>query len=227
MEDWQLTIGAGLLLSIIHIIGPRFEKFVHVRHIQITSLSAGMFLAYIFLDAFKTIAEAHADLGKTVLLMFFLGFAAYHVFSKYLYQHVKSKKKRKEELHELLYVGVVTDSIFTGFALAIILDLNQPFYFALIPFMLHTFSSTLAFQTHHKHFKTPGIAKLVLGFSPLIGVIIGEALLLGTGAFYYLLAFVVGAILYIAVRHMLPRGKRGDIRYFILGAAAGALLLFL
>ncbi len=227
MEEWQLTIGAGLLLSIIHLIGPRIEKFVHVRHVQITSLSAGMFLAYIFLDAFRVIAEAHTDLGKTVLLSFFLGFALYHIFSKYLYQHVKDRKKRAKELDELRYAGVTLDAIFTGFALAIILDINQPVYFALIPFMLHTFSATIAFQSHHRYFKTHEIARLILAFAPLLGAILGTVILLETGAFFHLLAFIVGAVMYIAVRHMLPYGEKGDLNYFVVGAALGILLLIL
>ncbi len=225
MEKWVLTIGAGLLLSIIHLVGPRLEKFVHGKHVQITSLSAGMFLSYIFLEAFEKIAEAHVNLGKTVLLAFFAGFALYHIFSKYLYQHVRNRKKREAELDELRYVGVALDSVFAGFALAIILDINQPVYFALIPFMLHTFSSTLAFQEHHRKFKTPVMITALLAFSPLIGATIGGILLLETGAFYHLLAFVTGAILYIAVRHMLPGGRRGDLTYFIVGALIGIVLL--
>lgn len=227
MEEWQLTLGAGLLLSLIHIIGPRIEKFVHGKRIKITSLSAGMFLSYIFLDAFEKIAEAHVNIGKTVLLAFFAGFAVYHIFSKYLYQHARNKKKLETELDELLYAGVALDSVFAGFALAIILDINQPVYFALVPFILHTFSSTLAFQKHHRKFKTPKVVSALLAFSPLIGAGIGEVLLLETGAFYHLLAFVTGAVMYIAVRHMLPRGEKGNLEYFIVGAAIGTLLLIL
>jgi len=225
--EWQLPIIAGFILSLIHVIGPRMEKFVRGRHIEITSLSAGMFLSYIFLDAFDSISEAHVGLGKTVLLSFFLGFALYHILSKYLYQHVKDKKTLEAELDEMRYGGAVLDAMFSGFALAIILDINKPVYFALIPFILHTFSATLAFQAHHGRFKTPQAAQFLLAFSPLLGAVIGEALLLETGAFYHLLAFVTGAILYIAVRHMLPGGKRGDLAYFVLGATIGVILLLL
>jgi len=227
MEEWLLTILAGLLLSLIHLLGPWLEKLVHGRYVEIMSLSAGMFLSYIFLEAFDTIAEAHAELGKTILVFFFLGFVVYHVFSKYLYQHTKSREKREEEMEELLYSGSIIDSMFTGFALAIILDINEPVYFALIPFLLHTVSATIAFQLHHKHFKTPKAIQMLFAFSPLIGALIGQAILFETGAFYRLLAFVTGAVLYIAVRHMLPGGKKGDIGYFMLGAAIGIVLLIL
>ncbi len=227
MEEWQLSIAAGFLLSLIHVVGPRLEKFVRGRHIEITSLSAGMFLSYIFLEGFGTIADAHVILGKTVLLAFFLGFASYHILSKYLYQHEKDREKLKAQLDELRYAGAVLDATFTGFALAIILDINQPVYFALAPFILHTFSATLAFQAHHKYFKTPAIGKILLAFSPLLGAVIGEVILFETGAFYRLLAFVTGAVLYIAVRHMLPGGERGDLKYFIIGAAIGIAMLLL
>lgn len=227
MEEWQLPIVAGFLLSLIHIIGPGIERFVRGKHIEITSLSAGMFLAYIFLDAFESIAEAHVNIGKTVLMAFFAGFAVYHILSKYLYQHIKDRKKLESGLDELKYVGAVLDSVFAGFALAIILDVNRPVYFALIPFLLHTFSATLAFQAHHKHFRTPEPAKILLAFSPLLGAVIGSILLFETGAFYHLLAFVTGAVTYIAVRHMLPRGEEGDLGYFIIGAGIGTALLIL
>ena len=56
---------------------------------------------------------------------------------------------------------------------------------------------------------------------------IGLILLVETNAFYSLLAFVTGAVLYIAVRHMLPGGKEGNIVYFLLGGFIGIILLLL
>ena len=226
MDQWLIPIVAGFLLSLIHIIGPKFEKFVHGMHVQITSLSAGLFLSYIFLESLETMFQAHVEMGKTVLLALFFGFISYHVLSKYLYQHVKNKSEREKELDELQFAGTVIDSIFTGFALAIILDMSRPLYFAIIPFALHTFSGTLAYEAHHRRFSTPFPFKLLSYFAPLLGAIIAQLLLIETGAFYLLLAFVTGAVLYIAVRHMLPRGGRGDLRYFLAGAAIGIALLF-
>ena len=227
MNEWMLTIGAGILLSIIHLIAPKVESFIHGKHKQIMSLSAGLFLAYIFLEALKVIFEAHLELGVIVTVLFFSGFALYHIFSKYLYQHTKDIKKLEVKLDELLYFGSAADSIFTGFALAVILDINEPVYFALIPFVLHSFSATLSFQSHHGHFKTPKILQYLLAFLPLVGAVAGQAIILETGAFYYLFAFVTGAILYISVRHMLPEGKKGDLVYFAIGALAGTILLIL
>lgn len=227
MEDWYLTIGAGFFLSLIHLLGPHMEKFVEGRHIQITSLSSGMFLSYIFLDAFKTISESHIAIGKHILFSMFLGFILYHVFNKYLYQHIKEKKVREASLDRLRYAGAVLDSVFAGFALVIIMDINQPIYFALLPFILHTFSATLAFQSLHRHFKTSGFFKSFLAFSPLIGAFTGKLILVEIEAFYSLLAFVVGAVFYIAVRHMLPRGEAGNLWCFVLGSSAGSILFIL
>lgn len=227
MNEWLMTIGGGLLLSIIHIIAPKLEHFIHGKHAKIMSLSAGMFLAYIFLEALKIVFEAHVEFGIVILILLFGGFALYHAFSKYLYQHTKDRKKLEVELDELLYVGSAADSMFAGFALAIILDINEPVYFALIPFVLHTFSATLSFQMHHSHFKTPKILQSLLAFSPLLGAVIGQAILLETGAFHYLFAFVTGAILYISIRHTLPEGEKGNLIYFIAGAVIGVLLLIL
>ena len=226
MENWLVPVAAGFLLSLIHIIGPRFEKFASGRHVQITSLSAGLFLSYIFLESLETMFQAHVALGKTVLLALFLGFISYHALSKYLYQHVKDKSKREKELDELQFAGTVLDSVFAGFALAILLDISRPLYFALIPFALHTFSATLAYEAHHRRFSTPAPIRLLSHFAPLLGAIIAQLLLFETGAFYLLLAFVTGAVLYIAIRHMLPRGSRGDLGYFLAGAAIGIILLF-
>jgi len=227
MNEWGITILAALVLSAIHLIAPRFKKFLRGRHVQLMSLSAGMFLSYIFLEGLDNIIEAHANLGKIILVYFFAGFALYHVFNKYLYQHAKNEQEAKKEADELVYAGAIIDALFTGFALAILLDLSQPAYFALIPFMLHTFSATLTVQLHHEHFKTPAILRYLLSFAPLIGAIIGLVLLVETNAFYSLLAFVTGAVLYIAVRHMLPGGKEGNIWYFLLGGAIGIILLLL
>jgi len=227
MDEWMLTIAAGLLLSIIHLVAPKLENIIHGKHKQIMSLSAGMFLAYIFLEALKVVFKAHLELGVIIIILFFSGFALYHIFSKYLYQHTKDRKKLEVELDELLYAGSAADSIFTGFALAVILDINEPVYFALIPFVLHSFSATLSFQSHHGHFKTPKILQYLLAFLPLLGAVIGEAVILETGAFHYLFAFVTGAILYISIRHMLPEGKEGDLVYFAIGALTGSILLIL
>jgi len=227
MDEWIITIAAALVLSAIHLVAPRFEKFLKGRRIRLMSLSAGMFLAYIFLDGLENIIEAHTDLGKIILVYFFAGFALYHVFNKYLYQHAKTEKEAKKEVDELVYAGAIVDALFTGFALAILLDLSQPAYFALIPFMLHTFSATLTVQLHHKHYNTPVLVRYLLSFAPLIGAVIGLILLVETNAFYSLLAFVTGAVLYIAVRHMLPGGKEGNIVYFLLGGFIGIILLLL
>ena len=90
---------------------------------------------------------------------------------------------------------------------------------------MHTFSSTLSLNDIDKTFNKKIVAGFLLPISPVLGVLAAYALNLTPYLYHLLFSFVLGAMLYIAVRDTLPRGQAGKPRLFLIGVLVSVLIL--
>jgi zinc transporter ZupT len=99
------------------------------------------------------------------------------------------------------------------------LDLEKSFgYLIFIPIFLHTISSSIALDHIDKRAKTK-LKKVVLSSSPFIGVIIALIFEVKETILAVSLSLILGMLLYIVNRDILPGGKRGHPKMFILGVS--------
>ncbi len=223
----MIVIFAALLISFIHLIGERIGNHAHKHHEQIISLSAGLFLSFVFLELLEYLSIGYFQEGVEVYLFLLLGFSVFHILNKYVYLHTKDKKHQNKELEEVHFIGFSADMFITGLAIALFLNIDDYFLglVALIPFILHTVSLTLAVTQLHEKFEIKKHHQWLFSFLPLLGALSAPLFLINLQIFYSTLAFVAGIILYHGTRHMIPRKTHGKIEWYVVGVVVGAMLL--
>ncbi|MFA5049465.1 MAG: hypothetical protein WC501_00495 [Candidatus Micrarchaeia archaeon] len=227
MLSITIALGFTIILSIIHLLAERFAKNLHKYHEQILSLSAGLFLSFVFLEILEKIAVGYSLGNIYIYLFLLLGFSFFHIINKYIYLHNPDKKIRKQELEKLHFAGFSLDLFFSGLAISLFLE-GTDFYLgliALIPFAFHTISLTFSINELNYKFKTSMIRRIGLTICPILGAISSLIFYSNINLFYYSLAFVSGMVFYLATRHMIPNGTKGRIFWYVLGILIGSLML--
>ncbi len=221
---WPLL--AALALSAVHVFGRDIEAHVRKYHVPLVSLSAGLFLSYLLLELFPRIAiDGAAVWGRFVFVFLLAGFTVYHVLEKHAYQHHRRTRAQVRELTHLNAAGFALDSFIVGVFLVLFFQ-GQPRgvqVAAFLPFFLHSLSASLTLQHLQERFRQHETRWLAL--APVAGAAAAMALPLPQGAFYAVLAFLAGVLLYVTIRHALPEGRDGDKTLFVAGVALGFLLL--
>jgi zinc transporter ZupT len=212
-----IVLSLAVILSFLHYFSHKFSSFIKKHHYKGLSLSGGTLIAIIFLillpeiSMFENIAP--------IYLMMLLGFSIFYMGEKYLYQHVKNKKDMLDDLKEMHTLGFFIDHFILGFVLVTTLDLEKSFgYLIFFPIFLHTVSSSIALDHIDKRAKTK-LKKIVLSSSPLIGAIVALIFEIRETILAVSLSLILGMLLYIVNRDILPGGKRGHPKMFILGVS--------
>ena len=212
----MIAILFAFFLSMIHFFSRRISKVIEAHHINLTSFSAGMFLTLIFIDFFPRMISG-LEYGVPVFLILTIGFVLFHLSEKYLYQHVKDKKVLLKDLAELHNFGFFIDHLMVGFVLFLAFELSSyTCYLVVVPFLLHTISSSMSLDHLHKKIKTK-FNKFLLNSSTLFGAILAYFINLENYWYYTFFAFFLGALIYISIRDMLPKGKKGSPLMFFIG----------
>jgi len=224
-----VPIALAAVLTVVHYFSDRTVDRVRRFHNEITSFSAGIFITYIILEVLPELTLGTRVLGQNVYLLLLIGFTAFHVAEKYVYQHITNKNKLMKNLANLHVAGFIADSFIVGFALVIFFGI--PFggeklgYLVFIPFLLHTLSSSISVRHIHKHFKSGRWEELVLSLSTVAGAVVATLLELKEVAFYAVFSLVMGVLLYVVIRDLVPDNQEGRPKYFLLGMALSLVLV--
>ncbi len=222
----MIAIVLAFFLSSLHFFSKKISKNIEKHHIKITSFSAGVLITLIFIDFLPKLSIG-LTLDAPVFLFLTLGFIIFHISEKYIYQHIKDKKHMIKDLAILHNLGFFINHVMIGFALFLTMELkDHANYIIIIPFILHTIASSISLQHLHKKIKTK-FNKILLNFSTLIGALIAFFLKLDSFWFYSLFSFSLGALLYVSMRDMLPKGKQGSLPMFLIGCLLTIVLISL
>lgn len=172
-------------------------------------------LAIVFLVFLPETVHFTPTLAVYPLLL--LGFVAFFLSEKYLYQHVKDPKVLDEDLYHLHVGGFFIDHFIKGFTLLTITVL-EPLLGLLtaIPFFIHTLSSSIVLESIHT-FSGRRIDKMLLSSSFVIGTLAGIFFELYPSLERSILAFISGMMLFLVSRDILPKDKEGKPSFFLLG----------
>lgn len=221
---WLPLLLAGVL-SLVNAFGHDAENRFRKYHFHLISLAAGLFLTYLFLEWIPQLAERAAPLlGRQAYLFLFGGFAVFHLLEKHAYQH-DFARQRSRELSELHLAGFGLEGFIVGMLVVFLLGLKTTAVelATFLPFLLHSVSSSLILQ--HLEERIPqGNARYLAAF-PFLGALFATFVPLSEAFFYSLFSALVGALLYVAIRHALPPGKQGNKALFVIGALFGVILL--
>ena len=224
-----IPIALAAVLTLVHYFSERTANRVKKFHNEITSFSAGIFITYIMLEVLPELTIGTRVLGDNVYLLLLIGFTAFHVAEKYVYQHITHRNKLMKNLAHLHIAGFIADSFILGFALVIFfgipLEGGKLGYLVFIPFLLHTLSSSISVRHIHQHFKSGKLEEAALSISTVAGAAVATVLGLKEVAFYAVFSLVMGVLLYVVIRDLIPENREGRPMYFLLGMALSLVLI--
>ena len=219
MEWIVFALAAGL--CVLHWFSEHLAERVERFHTKIVSFSSGLFVAYLFLFLFPEWVQGVDLVGEKIYFYLLVGFAAFHLLEKYVYQHVRNKRDMLKDLAELHALGFFLDHFIVGAVLyfAFVVEREVVALFVVLPLVLHTLMSSMSLNHLDAHYEQNRLVGAVLALSPLIGVAFSFLLSPPLALHYSYFSFALGAILYIVVRDLLPEGRAGDARLFLGGTA--------
>lgn len=218
----MVSILFGLIMGIAHYFSWQFPLKKRPYYAQILSLSAGISVAYIFLDLLPRFTEEAIQINRLLFISILLGFILFHIVEKYIYQHVPKNKIRRELAVEDSITSFIYHVII-GIILAVFVQqsvVQGTLFF--IPVLLFTVMSTLPVDApKHKSMQ------FILSLSTLVGVLLARFIYTDISPliFYSLLGFIIGVLLYSVIRHAIPFGKEGKPIFFIAGVIVYTLLI--
>ncbi len=214
----------GILVGFVHYFSNKViagKKY----HTEIMSLAAGISLTYLLLFLLPELYEGIETLQKLLFLFVLFGALAFHMVEKYIYQHEK-KNKIMRDLSIVHAVSFFTYHFIVGVVLVHLLQRN---ILTGVLFLLPILSFTAVGQVSLREIRGKLIEKnfirIGLSAATLIGVIEAIYLPLPPAAFYSLMGFVAGAMLYQVMRENIPSEKYGNAMWFLMGAFIYAIII--
>jgi len=213
------ALALAAILAIVNFFSEKYSEHVEKYHAHTLSFSAGLFLGIIFLTLLPEAFKGTAFLGQNVYLLMVSGFLLFHLGEKYIYQHIQNKDELLKDLASIHVMGFFFNHFVLGITLFLVFAYKSVFsaFLIFIPLLLHTFSSSLSLNHIDKHFDRKRILSFLLPLSPVLGVLFAGLLNLNLALYYGLLSFVIGSMLYIVIRDMVPKEQEGQPLLFVTG----------
>ena len=213
-----IAILFSLVLGAVHFWNEKIFFKKRTLEIGVRSFIAGISVAYIFLYLLPDLYRGVTYLNQWIFVFILLGFSLVHFLEKYFYQHEKGEELlfRFKEVHYIIFLLYY---FLLGAILVNLLELSiwkgLLFY---LPILFYAAVSRISFAEVHIHIRARKNLRLLLSLSALFGVL-ASAFILGQALLYnILLAFVIGAFLYIAIKDFIPKEAKGRPEYFLLGS---------
>ncbi|MFH1391271.1 MAG: hypothetical protein ABIH20_03095 [Candidatus Diapherotrites archaeon] len=217
MVFFEITLAA--ILSLLHYFSERFSNKIEKFHDELISFSAGLFITQIFVFLMPEFFKGQNFIGDNIFILLILGFVLFHVSEKFIYQHITDKDKLMKDLAEVHAIGFFIDHFVVGIAIVFAFQstnmlLGIVIYFALL---LHTLASSVSLTHIDNYFKQSQTVNILLSIAPLLGVIFAGLLHPDKTLYYIVFSLVLGALLYVSIRDMLPYKKEGKLSFFVTG----------
>ena len=225
----RLAIIFALVLALVHYLveksAPKYKKAEE----RIISLSLGVFITFIFLDLMPRLYENDLGLGRNIFLVMLWGFILFHIIEQLIYKQSRKYSLVYKELNEVDLAAFFIDHTIVGLALIVLITetslLTSIFLF--IPFLFHMISSSLTVHQIYHKIRVKNSTRVLMSASVVLGTLIGIIMGITTLIFNILLAFLVGALLYVVIKDMLPKHRKGHPLYFVLGNILMLVILLL
>lgn len=219
----------GIIMSVFHYFSEEFSGKIEKFHNELVSFSGGLFITLIFIFLLPEFFEGKEFLGNGIFSLLLIGFVIFHIAEKYVYQHVKNKNELIKDLAEIHAIGFFIDHFVVGMALVFVFQSSNSLlgFIIFLPLLLHTFSSSISLTHIDNYFKQNQAVNVILSLAPLAGIITAELLNPDRAIYFAVFSLIVGALLYVTIRDMLPYKEEGKPMFFLLGFLTGMLIVYL
>lgn len=213
-----LVFAISLFFSIVNFFSEVMSQRIEKHHSRILSLSAGIFLAYIFITLLPQALKSREVLGENVFSLILIGFIFFHALEKFLYQHVKNKSELLNDLSWLHATGFFLDHFLVGMILFFAANTDNLITGTIIafPLLLHIVSSSISLAHINRHFEKQKSLLAALSLAPLAGTLFAAYIDSFPHAYHAFFAISVGTLLYIVMRDVVPK-EDGSVLVFLLG----------
>jgi zinc transporter ZupT len=216
----------SLILIFFHFFGEVISKHIERFHLGLISFGAGLVVATFFLEILPEISFSEVFLGRFIYLIFLIGFILIHIVEKFVYKEI-SIKKIEPERTKFEAAGYVALQLLSGLIVAIFFEAyGELAYIILVPFYVRAFAISVS-SSHIYEKINNKFNRLFKITSPVIGTLCGLFLIQNRTQLYSVFSFTMGLVLYIVVRDMIPRGKKGKPVFFILGSVISITMFLL
>lgn len=223
----SLPLILGIALAVIHYFSEKFHLLEHIHRMKFISFTGGIFITYLILDLLPALFEGGVMESRISLLFVLIGFSLFHLLEKYVYREAQNREVLRKELKEIHSLTFFLYHFVIGMILVSVIDklglMTGILFF--IPIFLITLVSSISLKEIHGRIREKKAVKLLLSISTLLGVVVATLFPLTFLLYSILLGFVVGALLFVVIVDSIPRERKGEPVFFILGVALYALII--
>ncbi len=214
----------GILVGFVHFFSNKIRDGSKYKT-EIMSFAAGISLTYLLLFLLPELYEGVQALQKLLFVFVLFGALAFHLVEKYIYQHEK-KNKIMRDLSIVHALSFFTYHFIVGVVLVNLLQRNiLTGVLFLLPILSFTAVGQVSLREIRGKLIEKNMVRLGLSAATLIGVIEAIYLPLPPTAFYSLMGFVAGAMLYQVMRENIPSERYGNAVWFLIGAFLYTLII--
>ncbi len=212
----------GLSQFLSHVL---FTKKTKHRY-KIMSFAAGFSIAYLFLNLLPETYDVFRETRMLIFISLLIGFLVFHLVEKYIYQHLSAKTL--VEFRMMHSISFFIYYILVGITLLYLLQLQiRRGILFILPVIFHALvSKRFLSEVHGKVAEENISVKLLLSGSALYGVLLGQLVIFSALVYDIILGLVIGSLLYIITREMLPEKAKGSPLYLLAGIVVFAAVIF-
>ncbi len=226
-----LSIILSSLIGLGHYLSDRFCLTCSKYKNEIISFTAGVSITYIFLQLLPELYMGVAVLNRFLFIFVLVGFVLFHLVEKYIYQSIPHNKV-SNDLKLAHSMGLTIYYIVVGIVLVKFVNksaIEGILFF--IPVFLHAIISSLSSHGIHGLYgpsypNKRGI-NLLQSVAAIIGVVISLSIIIPDQVSFALMGIVAGLLLFIVTRDILPKDKKGNPLFFVLGVVLYGSIIIL
>jgi len=224
----MLAVALGVVLAAVHYFSEKFHLLSRISRMKFISFTGGVFISYLILHMFPGLFMDDVLLSRISLVFVLIGFSFFHLLEKYIYRHeTKSQEELRKELKETHSVTFFIYHLIIGLVIVSIINGTGPaggiLFF--IPLLFIAAVSSISLKGIHGNVRQNRTVKVALSVSTLMGILIAIIFPLTQLIYSVLLGFVIGALLFVVIVDSIPKERKGEPVFFILGVALYSLLI--
>ena len=231
-ERLDYSIIAVFILSGMYLLGPNLRRVVRRRHDVASSIGGGIALAYVFLQLFPEIEEAHAGLGDRIHLVTLASLIAFDAIELRLLSAPPASAAPRSPHARLrvFWLHIALSWIYT--ALIVFVIPGEAREDALLVTVgsvaigLHLIYKDYVLRTRHpEEYELKG--RYLLALAPVVGWLAHFVVQPPEHFFDFFVAILAGFLMQNVFREELPKHEGLRLGWLVIGAAGYALLVVL
>ena len=212
-----LPILYAAIIGVFQVLADKFSMYKFKYKTELISFAAGMAVTYLFLvllpDFVIGVTRLRLIPERLIFVYVLLGFSLLHIAEKYVYQHAPPHKLRRE----VAFVHDIAMFLYHIIIGVIILNISKQNFYAGLVFFIPILLHTTMIRIPEIKVKKSKVKVTFEACATMIGVLLAIMLPVSRQMFFSLLGFMGGALLFIVVRDIIPKYRKGKVEFFLMG----------